>query len=199
MSTPVDAAETGPEGIAEQRVLPRPVWRGDKVLKFVDWVLETLALTALMALMVLTVANAVMRYVFNDSIPGSVNMTLLYVMPTLVFLALPRVQAVHAHIAAAIVVDRLGAAGRRICAVIVRLVVVLIMLIMFSGAVQELVNAWGSALNGYLALPLGPSWLFVPIGLAGAVVRGIWQLLTVRFDRSRDGDLVDESGSVDVA
>ncbi|PBC43765.1 hypothetical protein CJ178_21085 [Rhodococcus sp. ACPA4] len=176
---------------AEQNAsAPNLVLRGDTVLKVIDWVLETLAITALIALMLLTCANAMMRYVFSSPIPGSMNITLLYIMPALVFLALPRVQAVNAHIAATLVVDRLGERSQRICRVAVTVIMVLIMGVMLQGALHELAGAWGTTLGGYPALPLGPSWLFVPIGLAGAIVRGIWQIATVSFQRQQEGSMI---------
>lgn len=164
----------------------------DSVLKVTDWILEALAITALIVIMLLTCANAAMRYLFSDPIPGSVNITLMYLMPALVFLALPRVQAVDAHIAATLFVDKLGDTGKKICRAIVTLIAVAIMLLMFRGACHELGEAWGTTLGGYPALPVGPSWLFVPIGLAGAVIRGIWQLATMGYVRKRDESMLGE-------
>lgn len=152
----------------------------DRVLRGMDRLLEVFALGALTLLMLVTVANAFMRYVAKSPIQGSMNITLLYLMPAVVFLALPRVQGVGAHISATLVVDRLSDRGRTVCCFLVTTIVVLIMVVMLQGAVHELRGAWGAVLGGQPPLPLTPSWLFVVVGLAGAVIRGIWQLLTIR-------------------
>ncbi|MBV6759096.1 TRAP transporter small permease [Rhodococcus opacus] len=172
-----------PVAAAESDV-PFAVSKVDRALKVMDWVLEVFALGALTVLMLVTVANAFMRYVFESPIQGSMNISLLYLMPAVVFLALPRVQAVGAHISATLVVDRLGAHGRLLCKFLVTVIVVLIIAVMLQGALHELGGAWEAVLGGQPSLPLGPSWLFVVIGLAGAVVRGVWQIVTIRIERA---------------
>lgn len=186
--TALDTAEPRTEPADTGRERSQPVRQVDRAMKAVDWLLETLALGALAVVMLLTVANAVARYLFQSPLPGAMNVTLLYFMPALVFLALPRVQAVDAHISATLVVDRLGPRGRMTCKVLVNLIVVLIMVVMLNGAVHELGGAWGAVLGGYPPLPMGLSWLVVPIGLTGAIVRGLWQIVTVGVTREADAE-----------
>ncbi|OOL33241.1 hypothetical protein GQ85_02390 [Rhodococcus rhodochrous] len=190
--TALDTDKPRMEPAVIERDRPQPVRQVDRAMKAVDWVLETLALGALTVVMLLTVANAAARYLFQSPLPGAMNITLLYFMPALVFLALPRVQAVDAHISATLVVDRLGARGRLICKVLVNVIVVLIMVVMLEGALHELGGAWGAVLGGYPPLPLGLSWVFVPIGLAGAIVRGLWQIATAGVAREADDDAETE-------
>ena len=159
----------------------RPTWLEwfDRVLRAVEWVFETIALTALGLMMINTVANALMRHLYDDPIPGSLNATLLYMMPALVFLSLGRVQAMNAHIAATLFVDRMPEIGQRMAKIVVTVVILVVVVLMAQGSLGELQEIWGAKLGGSPELPLGPSWLFVPIGLAAIALRAFWQLLVL--------------------
>jgi TRAP-type C4-dicarboxylate transport system permease small subunit len=157
----------------------RPGWlqAADRGLRVIEWVFETLALTALGLMMLLTVANAALRHVIQTPIPGSLNITLMYLMPALVFLGLGRVQAMNSHIAATLFVDRWSPTTQRFAKIVVTVVIIVVVAIMVNGASSELGHVWGKTLGGSPALPIGPSWIFVPIGLAVVGLRAIWQLL----------------------
>jgi TRAP-type C4-dicarboxylate transport system permease small subunit len=148
----------------------------DRGLRVIEWVFETLALAALAIMALFTTVNVVARYFFTAPIPGSLNMILLYLMPPLIFLGLGRVQATNAHIAATLFVDRLGMRGQRICRIVVTLVILVTVVLMTWGAFHELLEAWGKTLGGSPELPIGPSWIFVPLGLAALSLRALWQL-----------------------
>jgi TRAP-type C4-dicarboxylate transport system permease small subunit len=151
----------------------------DRGLRVVEWIFETLALAALAIMAVFTTVNVIARYFFAAPIPGSLNIILLYMMPPLVFLALGRVQATNAHIAATLFVDRMGQRAQRICRVIVTLVILTTVVLMTWGAVHELTQAWGKTLGGSPELHISPSWIFVPLGLAAISLRALWQLISL--------------------
>jgi len=184
----------------------RPGWlhAADRVLRVVEWIFETLALTALALIMINTVVNAAMRHLFHSPIPGSLNLTLLYLMPALVFLGLGRVQAMNSHIAATLFVDRMGETGQRVAKIAVTVVIIAVVAIMVDGSAGELAVAWGQTLGGSPALPIGPSWIFVPVGLAAVGLRAVWQLLILVFvpgdpGSRRDPDAPAEMAGVDRA
>jgi TRAP-type C4-dicarboxylate transport system permease small subunit len=155
-----------------------PAWLQvvDRGLRVIEWVFETLALAALAIMAVFTTVNVIARYFFAAPIPGSLNMILLYLMPPLIFLALGRVQATNAHIAATLFVDRMGERAQRFCRIVVTLVILVTVVLMTWGALRELLEAWGKTLGGTPELPIGPSWIFVPLGLAAISLRALWQL-----------------------
>jgi TRAP-type C4-dicarboxylate transport system permease small subunit len=183
MSTAVEKHAEGAEG---DHVAPHAPPHENLVLRVSDWILETLALSTLVVLMLLTVANAVMRYLFGAPIPGTLNVTLLYLMPAAVFLALPRVQALNAHISANLFIAKLGPIGQYVCGVISRLVIFATSLLMFTSAIGELEHSWSLWRGGFPPMPVGPSWLLACIGLAGLVIRVVWQLVTTRPERDAD-------------
>lgn len=178
----------------------RPKWLQvvDRVLHSIEWVFETIALAALAAIMVNTVANAFMRKVYDDPIPGSLNVTLLYLMPAIVFLGLGRVQAMNSHIAATLFVDRLGATGQRLAKIAVTLVIVIVVALMAKGAMTELSVTWGDSLSGTPALPIGPSWIFVPVGLAVILLRAVWQLAVLALVPGDPGVRQDPDAPVEM-
>lgn len=159
----------------------RPRWLEwiDRGLRAVEWVFETVALASLALMMLNTVGNALMRYLYDKPIPGSLNATLLYLMPALVFLSLGRVQAMNSHIAATLFVDRMPEVGQRLAKIVVTLVILGVVILMAKGSFIELTEVWGATLGGSPEFPLGPSWLFIPIGLAAIALRAAWQLLVL--------------------
>jgi TRAP-type C4-dicarboxylate transport system permease small subunit len=184
----------------------RPGWLHvvDRVLRVIEWLFETIALVALATIMVNTVVNAFTRHVYDSPIPGSLNVTLLYLMPALVFLSLGRVQAMNSHIAATLFVDRLGNVGQRAAKVAVTVVIVAVSAMMLNGSAGELRQIWGATLGGSPELPLGPSWIFVPLGIAAIVLRATWQLLILAVVPDDPGirqapDAPAEVGGVDHA
>ncbi|AKS33720.1 TRAP transporter small permease [Mycolicibacterium goodii] len=148
----------------------------DRVLRVIEWIFETVALAALAVMALFTTVNVIARYFFSAPVPGSLNMILLYLMPPLIFLALGRVQATNAHIAATLFVDRISMRVQRICRIVVTLVILTTVVLMTWGAIHELLEAWGKTLGGSPELPIGPSWVFVPFGLAALALRALWQL-----------------------
>lgn len=156
-----------------------PAWLQivDRGLRAIEWILETLALAALAIIAVFTTINVIARYFFAAPIPGSLNIILLYFMPPLIFLALARVQATNAHIAATLFVDRMSIRAQQICRIVVTLVILVTVVLMTWGSFHELLEAWGKTLGGSPELPIGPSWIFVPLGLAAISLRAMWQLV----------------------
>ncbi|MGJ0183913.1 TRAP transporter small permease [Corynebacterium glyciniphilum] len=188
----------GPAPSAERA----PGWlrKPESVLRVIEWILETIALAALAAMAIFTTVNAVARYFFASPIPGSLNMILLYLMPPIVFLALGRVQAANAHIAATLFVDRMRPGTQRICRIIVTLVILGCVMMMTWGSIQELMHMWGRSLGGMPELPVGPSWLFIPVGLAAITLRALWQLAGLTLTRAdigkpQDIEVPDEIGA----
>jgi TRAP-type C4-dicarboxylate transport system permease small subunit len=170
---PARSGRTGRQNTLTNRRVQASIGRA---LQIVERVLEDLAMVALVAVMLLIMVNGVLRKGFAMPIPGSVNITTFYLMPALVFLALPSVQGSMSHISADIVVRRLSPAGQALCRVLVALLVLPIALLMLYGALRELGHVWGTTLGGYPPLPVGPSWIFVTLGLTGMVLRVLWQL-----------------------
>ena len=74
---------------------PHPV--GDRLTRWVFWILGGFAGVVLAALMVVTVVDVIGRYLFNAPLPGSFEVTKI-LMAALIFAALPAVSRFEQHI-----------------------------------------------------------------------------------------------------
>lgn len=160
-----------------------PMWLRaiDLPLLVVESIFRYLAIAALVLLVLNTGVNAALRNVLSVQIPGSQNMTILYFLPAIVFLGLTRVQAKDTHISATLVTERLGRNAQRYCKIVSNVLIVFVSYLMFAGAWTELLRVWGSSLGGSPDLPVGPSWLFVPLGFAIIMIRALQQTMVHAF------------------
>ena len=175
----------------------RPQWLRvfDSALRFIEWALGIVAIVALVVMSVNAVLNVVLRTFFTIQIPGSLNFTILYLLPILVFLGLGLVQAKNSHISATLVVDRFGEFGQRVFKIFNSVVILLCSATLAVVATGELVLSWGQSLGGVGALPIGPSWIFVPLGLTAVALRALWQTLVLILVPGDHGTRLDPEAS----
>lgn len=128
---------------------------------------------AFIAMMLVTVADVVMRYLFNSPLTWSFDLITNYLMAAGFFLAVSATQARRQHVNVDILArqmpDRLRAAIMAAAGVAV---VVLFALIWWAGATQFW-EAWskGLVLDGTIPWPRWPTYLLIPLGLALMVPR----------------------------
>jgi TRAP-type C4-dicarboxylate transport system permease small subunit len=156
-----------------------PAWLrvADRWLAVAERAFGFIAVLTLILLILNTAVNAVTRNLWSVQIPGSQNITILYFLPALVFLGLTVVQANDSHISATLVVERFGKTGQRVCKIVTNVLIVVACFLMSTGAWGELARAWGSSLGGSPDLPVGPSWMLVPVGLAIVMLRAVQQVI----------------------
>ena len=123
---------------------------------------------AFIAMMLVTVADVVLRYLFNSPLTWSFDLITNYLMAAGFFLAVSATQARRQHVNVDILArhmpDRLRAAIMVPAGVAV---VVLFALIWWTGAVQFW-EAWskGLVVDGTIPWPRWPTYLLIPLGLA---------------------------------
>ena len=128
---------------------------------------------AFIAMMLVTVADVVMRYLFNSPLTWSFDLITNYLMAAGFFLAVSATQARRQHVnvdvLARLMPDRLRAAIMAAAGVAV---VILFALIWWTGAVQFW-EAWskGLVLDGTIPWPRWPTYLLIPLGLTLMVPR----------------------------
>ena len=83
--------------MAEPPVHGAPLPVGDRLTRWVFWILGGFAGVVLAALMVVTVVDVIGRYLFNAPLPGSFEVTKI-MMAALIFAALPAVSRFEQHI-----------------------------------------------------------------------------------------------------
>ncbi|RKQ85125.1 TRAP-type C4-dicarboxylate transport system permease small subunit [Mycolicibacterium mucogenicum 261Sha1.1M5] len=172
--------------------------RIDRVLGVIETVLEAGAQLALVLLMFLTVVNAVARYFFNAPVMGTLDLIVLYVLPALVWLAVPKLQAGNGQIRATFIVDALGHWPRRVADLVATLVMLVLTVAMLDGAWSEFLTRNGTYISGQISMPVGPSWAIVVFGLAGLLLRLLVSVASFFLPREPEvespGDRPDDPG-----
>ena len=148
-------------------------------LTFVEEVLVKLVILSSFIMMVLVTANAMGRYLFASSIPGSNRVVTLYLMPALVFLALSRVQHNDGNIRIDVVSRKLTDLSNATIRIISRslILVVFLLITMHSGQLfMESLLALSTAI-GIVPFPLYVSRLLVPLGFGLVCLRLLQQIV----------------------
>ncbi|UTX54338.1 TRAP transporter small permease [Leucobacter aridicollis] len=166
----------------------------DRWLGRIEVFLEAGAQLALAGLMLLTVLNAAARYFFNSPITGTLDIVVLYVLPALVWLAVPKLQAGNGQIRATFLVNTFNPLWRKIADLLAALVMFGLTLLMLEGALGEFAARNGTYLSGQIRMPVGPSWLIVVLGLIGLGLRLLVSAVGLFVPRREDASGQEQPG-----
>lgn len=149
--------------------------------------LHGVSAVALLAVMLLTVADVVGRWLLNQPAQGTVELTQLALV-AIVFLALGRVEDRGEHIAVDLVVDRLPRRWWRAARVVAGLVSVVVVTLVtwqlyeFAGRMRT-----GDYVTGVLAIPIYPVALLAVAGALAYALAAVTSVLTlIRDDPAPD-------------
>jgi TRAP-type C4-dicarboxylate transport system permease small subunit len=148
-----------------------PVPLLSRAISALETVLMGLAGLLLLVMMVAITANAIGRYVFSSPIAGIVELTTLYLMGGVVWLAMSRTQAVDGHVQIDLVMRRLPETAQLWTRAATCLLSVIPVLVIFWGSSHKMMDTWGQTTIGEPSFPIGPSWGFVAAGSALLAVR----------------------------
>ncbi len=157
-----------------------------RVLLRCEAVLIQLGVLAALAMMLLTSADAISRYLLNRPILGAYEITEKYLMVAAIFLGLSYAYRGGALIRVTFLVDRLSPRARLVAdrfAHAITLVWCLVFL--FASAQQALIALSDVTMLTTVPVPVGPSYLFVPAGFLAVAV-----LLIADLPRVQRGDAI---------
>lgn len=119
---PWEGVNSAEKGRHSARVSCRPLKlkRFDSLIQTVSRAINVLGMAIILAMMLLVVADVVMRYVFHSPIQGATELIELMLV-VVVFFGLAHTQIMKGHIAVDFVVARLSRRGRAMTGVIVHL------------------------------------------------------------------------------
>jgi len=124
-------------------------------------------------MMVVIVADAAMRYLFGSPLSIAYDLTRIYLMPAVVFLALPCSMRERAHIGIEFFVGRFPAGLRRVCHRMTQAIgVIFFSLVAWKvGALAH--RAWSTdqVLTGQYTWPLWMAYAVVPVGCSVMALR----------------------------
>ncbi|WP_181276159.1 TRAP transporter small permease [Brevibacterium oceani] len=156
----------------------------------------TLAGAAVVAMAVIMLAEAVMRYVFTDPLGWNISAVERILMPMSVFLALPWLYVTAGHVSAEIVYDRLPAPWQMTSRIIGHLLLLVTAAALVWGGMVTVVDSFvlGDAPPpGSSEVPI-PSWIWELSQPVGAAALFLVALLDSRRAVIEDGALEDTEG-----
>jgi TRAP-type C4-dicarboxylate transport system permease small subunit len=136
-----------------------------------------IARAALLLIMLTIVANALMRYLFSRPIAGAENVTELYLIVAVVFLAGAKTQRDGENVSVTVFTG--GKQGRKwtaVKAVGLLFSLALVVAMTYASTVRAIDNLT-DVTTGVPPLPLLPSWVWIPIGLGLLALRLLLQLV----------------------
>lgn len=137
-----------------------------RLLSRIEWCCDTIVVILMAMIMLIAVADVMMRYVFNSPFSWTYDLISLYLMVGLFYLALSSVFANHGHISVDILNAHMPLRLRRCCEIaICATALVFFALITETGTER----AWESYTNadvvaGVIPWPTWPSIALVPLG-----------------------------------
>ena len=175
--------------------------------RFVDWVEETLIALLLAAMTVITFANVVARYVFNDNILWALEVT-VYLFAWLVLLGASYAVKKHIHIGVDVVVANAPPLARKVLTVIAVLCCLAFSLLLLKGSwdywypfatkraflvtedvpMPEFLQFLSDSMNEgerYEKLPRFIPYFALPLGMALLTLRYLvltWEVITGKVD-----------------
>lgn len=156
------------------------------------------ALLSLFVMMILTTGNAVARYLYNDPISGTYELTELYLMPMAIFLTAAHLQDNDGNINVDILYDRFPSEGQTLVDLLGRILAVVVFapiayrtgLEFWTGYVEGRISV------GVVEFPIYLSWLIMSVGLFALSIRLLFQIASDVSDIYRsisgEGDEVVE-------
>jgi TRAP-type C4-dicarboxylate transport system permease small subunit len=158
----------------------------EKVLLACEKVLVWVAIAALTVLMLLTTADATLRYLFNSPIIGAYEITEKYLITTGIFLAFSYAYRGDVFIRVSFFVERLPKSVKMACDHAAQILTLLYCIFFAYATLNQAIAGIdeGSTLSA-VPIPLAPSYFLVPIGFAALAVLVLADVPKVATGESR--------------
>lgn len=138
-----------------------------KLTKILEWLITGMAGLALLAMMLLSLANALGRTWFHSPIYGANEITANWLLPALVLLAIPGTQVWKEHINVALIIENLSTRSLGwIRLITCSAAASLSVLLAWYGFQEALAKTEIQATGGITSIPIWPAYYFVPLGFA---------------------------------
>lgn len=154
----------------------------------------SIAQFAMLVLMVLTTADAIMRYGFNKSIIGAYHFSEKYLMVIIVFLSMSYVMKLKGHIQIDLFTDRMPVKINNIFQVIYSILGAIFMFLI--GYQSMLVTSeafiFKYTSTGLIPWPTWLSWIWVPIGAYLFTIRLIFNAINILLNFNKPSLDIEE-------
>ena len=137
----------------------------EKLLLRAEHVLLWAAVVATGSIMLLTSADALLRYAINAPVTGAYEITEKYLMPASVFLGMTYAYRGGAFIRVTFLVDKLPAAFKQLANYIAWAISLLCCGIFVVATVRQAVSVWSDGTTlATINIPAGPAYWLAPVG-----------------------------------
>lgn len=162
----------------------------DKWISRVENLWAAVACIALLLMMLITVIDVVLRYVFNSPLEWSSDIVSRYLLVSAFFLTLSYALRKDVHVGIDFVFRRLPARSRRILAVVGNVSSLFFFSMILIAGVTVTWEAWSSqeVPFGGLTWPTWTSYVFVPLGVIVLVARILFQVFSARADLTDEAE-----------
>jgi TRAP-type C4-dicarboxylate transport system permease small subunit len=152
----------------------------DFILQRIEQVFLWIGGAVLMFAMLLTSADALLRYLFNSPIPGAYEILQEYLIPYLVYLTIAFVFAKGGHVRVTLFTDRLPERLNQIIMMIFNGLAAALFLLIAYGSLKRTISAThlGEFSSSILSYPLAPAYFSVVIGSLFLSIRLIQAIIT---------------------
>lgn len=158
----------------------------------VEIVFLKLSQLSILAMMVLTAADAASRYIFDKPIMGAYEITERYLMIILVFLSMSYVQKVDGHIRLDILFEKFSQKLQDVLNIFFFLLAALLMAFIGYEGAMSTYNAIANnlQLSGLINFPLWLSYIWIPLGSFLITIRLLISIvrLAANLNKTKDVD-----------
>ena len=135
------------------------------IFKIAEVLCNKIASTILIILVLLIVADVILRYFFGKGIPGSYELT-EYMFGLIVFLGLAYTQIEGRHVFVDLVIKRFPPRMRKILGFLSQILVTLLLMVIGCETILRAVTCWRRhEVSGVLGIPLAPFIFAAAIGI----------------------------------
>lgn len=153
----------------------------DKWIRRIENLCATAAGVALFLMMLITVLDVALRYIFNSPLEWSFDVISKYLMVAAFFLILSYTLRIDAHVGINLIVRRLSIRSRRILNVAGNMLSFVFFSIVFVAGTTVTWEAWVAHERpiGAISWPIWTSYVFVPLGVVVLMARILYGVITV--------------------
>jgi TRAP-type C4-dicarboxylate transport system permease small subunit len=169
----------------------------ERILLACEKVLVWIATVAMTVLMLLTTADAAMRYLFNSPITGAYEITEKYLITTGIFLAFSYAYRGDVFIRVSFLIDKMPTRVKLICDYVAQILTFAYCTFFAVSTLKQAIDGmWeGSSLSA-VPIPLSPSYFVVPVGFIAMAILVLVDVPKVATGESR---LMPKEGLPDVS
>ncbi|AJE49220.1 TRAP transporter small permease [Celeribacter indicus] len=170
----------------------------EHALKYCAYLLIALAGLSLLAMMIHVFADVVLKYFFNDPIPGTAEVVARYYMVAAVFLPLPLVELRNSGVAVDLFYGMFGTAMRRLMVLVAYLGQLCFFSILAWQSWADAMRAMakGEYVDGQIVVIVWPASFFLPAGFGIAALVSLLRIVQVLL-RDDWEDVVEYGGPVE--